>query len=213
MLRRSYWRVGLLLLMSALALIAAVACGDDDEKTVALARVEVLEQQVADLESSKQAEISALARVEVLESAKAELETARAALEQALDTTARQLFVKADTVGAGCVQVSRAINDGDGEFTFRIKVVDPVTGEEMDDTTVTSVILTLADGQTFETEYGGHGRPEPTDFFWAVKWEVPKGYPAGSVPYTVTATASDGRSGMFEEFKISPSTLTVEEAS
>lgn len=49
----------------------------------------------------------------------------------------------------------------------------------------------------------------PVDFFWTVGWVVPEGYPTGTVPYTVNATAKDGRTGVYEQFKVALAMLTV----
>lgn len=201
-----------LMTLAGLAMVAAVACGDDGEKTTALARVEVLQARVGELEASGQAEITALARVEVVEAARAELEVANSDLEQTLAGTAQELLIYADTVGQGCVRLSRYVNDGDDAVVFRIKVYDPATGEAMDDTTLKSVVVSLADGQSFEADYAGHGRPEPTDFFWATAWEIAKGYPTGTMPFEVTATAIDGRTGEFTEVNVATSLLAIVEA-
>jgi hypothetical protein len=95
---------------------------------------------------------------------------------------------------------------------FRVKVYDPTTGNPMDDSALTSVVVELQDGQTFNAVYGGHpGGPgaTPTDYFWSVAWAIPLDYPTGSVPYTVTATSSDGRTGTFTDFNVGPSLLMV----
>lgn len=200
MLRRSYWRIGMLLLMSALALIATGAC-DDDEKTAALARAEVLEQQVANLERE--------GREVALQAEIGGLEGRIFALQSNLDASAQNLFVSVDPVGAGCVRTNQVLNDGDGEIYFRVKVYDPATGELMDDTVLDAVVLTIG-GETLDAGYGPHGRPEPTDYFWVATWEVPKGYPTGTARYSVTATAADGRTGEFTEFNVTPSLITVQ---
>jgi hypothetical protein len=95
---------------------------------------------------------------------------------------------------------------------FRVKVSDPTTGKPMDDKALSSVVVALKDGQTFNAVYGGHpGGPgsTPTDYFWSVAWAIPQTYPTGSVPYTVTATSSDGRTGTFTDFNVGPSLLTI----
>jgi hypothetical protein len=98
------------------------------------------------------------------------------------------------------------------DVVFRVKVYDPATGQAMDDKALTSVVVALKDGQTFKAMYGGHpGGPgaTPTDYFWSVAWAIPETYPTGSVPFTVTATSNDGRTGTFNELNVAPSLLTV----
>lgn len=129
------------------------------------------------------------------------------------------LVLQADTVvsSAGvknpadiCIQSSR-FPQGEG-VVWRIKVYDPVTGQPMDDKALNSVVVSLKDGQTFKAAYGGHpGGPNatPTDNFWSTAWAIPATYPTGSVPYTVTATSNDGRTGTFNEFNVGPSLSLV----
>lgn len=129
------------------------------------------------------------------------------------------LFVDANTVlgSAGIPEEERADRvcvlksryaPGE-EVVWRIKVFDPATGDTMDDTQLDSVVVELPDGQTFEAEHGGHPRDETTDFFWATSWDIPADYPTGSLPYTVRATAADGRTGEFTEFNVASSLLTI----
>jgi hypothetical protein len=95
---------------------------------------------------------------------------------------------------------------------FRIKVTDPATSNNMDDKALTSVVVTLKDGQTLNARYGGHPGGQgvtPTDYFWSAAWKIPANYPTGSVPYKVTATSNDGRTGTFSEFNVAPSLLQV----
>ncbi len=109
-----------------------------------------------------------------------------------------------------CVQSSQFQQ---GEMVvWRIKVYDPTTGNLMDNSTLTSVVVSLKDGQTFTAMYGGHpGQPgvPVTDYFWSAAWSIPKTYPTGSIQYTVTAKGKDGRTGTFTEFNVTPSLLTV----
>lgn len=105
-----------------------------------------------------------------------------------------------------CVQASRFARNE--EIVWRVKVVDPATGQPMADKSLSSVELRLPD-QTLKLKYGGHPSTTPTDSFWSVSWTVPASYPTGSLPYTVAATAIDGRTGSFEQFKVTPSVLTI----
>lgn len=96
------------------------------------------------------------------------------------------------------------------EVVWRVRVIDPATGQAMDDTMLEKVEVQLGDGQTFEMEYGGHPPPQrDREFYWATPWLIPKEYPTGSVAYTVTATATDGRTGEYKPFDIPSSSLTV----
>lgn len=109
-----------------------------------------------------------------------------------------------------CVESNR-YQQGES-VVFRVKVIDPATGDAMDDQALQTVVISLSDGQTFNARYGGHPGGQdatPTDFFWTTAWEIPGNYPTGSVPYTVKATATDGRTGTFSQFNVAPSLLMV----
>jgi len=105
-----------------------------------------------------------------------------------------------------CVQASRFAHNE--EVVWRVKVIDPVTGKPMDDTTLASIQVKLPD-QTLDLHYGGHPKSTPVDFFWTVGWDVPADYPTGTVDYTVVATAKDGRTGEYNQFKVALAMLTV----
>ncbi len=98
------------------------------------------------------------------------------------------------------------------ELGWRIKVYDAATGQELKDTDMASVQIKLGDGQTFDGKYAGHGKPQPTDFFWSKFWVVPEGYPTGLLPYTITATTTDGRTAEFTSanINIDSSKLTIQ---
>ena len=106
-----------------------------------------------------------------------------------------------------CVESSQ-FQQGE-EVVFRIKVYDPATGQPMDDSALSSVVVTLGDGQTLPAAYAGHPGSAPTDYFWAVSWAIPADYPTGSFPYSITAKSKDGRTGTFTDFNVNPSQLTV----
>lgn len=95
------------------------------------------------------------------------------------------------------------------EVVFRIRVYDPVTGQAMDDKALSSVVVTLPDGQSFKASYAGHPHTNPVDSFWATSWTIPSDYPSGTLSYKATATANDGRMGTFDNFNVTPSLLTV----
>jgi hypothetical protein len=118
------------------------------------------------------------------------------------------LIVNADTVsGGGCILLNQ-YKPGD-TIVFRIKVYDPVTGEQMDDSSLKSVEVSFAD-QKLAAFYGGHPQGDtPTDFFWSYCWTVPDGYPTGTLNYKVTATDNEGRIGTYNEFNVKPSLVTI----
>lgn len=176
---RSLWKVGLSVAVVALLVLAAACGGDDDDGGTS--------------------------------------DTASAAEDG--EAAAQVLFVDANTVSgpagipedqrAGRVCVLKSRYAPGEEVVWRIKVFDPATGETMDDSVLDEVVVELPDGQTFEAEYGPHPKENSTDAFWATSWEIPADYPTGSLPYTVKAVASDGRTGEFTEFNVAPSLLTI----
>lgn len=96
-----------------------------------------------------------------------------------------------------CTQQSRY---APGEqLGWRIMVYDAATGEALSDAEVASVQIKLGDGQVFDTKYAGHGKPEPTAFFWANFWVIPADYPTGFLEYTIVATTNDGRTAEFRQ--------------
>jgi len=105
-----------------------------------------------------------------------------------------------------CVQQSRFAHNE--QVVWRIKVLDPLTGDPMDDTMVATLQVVMAD-QTLDLHYGPHPRDNPLGFFWTTSWVVPEGYPDGVINYTVEATANDGRSGTWEQFEVAAANLTV----
>ena len=131
------------------------------------------------------------------------------------------LSVTADTVQAAenlppdqmpqraCVEFSRFARNS--TILWRARVVDPLTGDPMDDTALAKVEVHLADGTILPTKFGPHpatGAPNP-DHFWSVAWRVPKDYPTGTLGYSIVATSKDGRTGEFKPFNVLPSLLTI----
>lgn len=137
--------------------------------------------------------------------------------------TANQLIVYGDTVQGGknvpedqaaersCVLTNRFPRNA--EVVWRVEVIDPETGQAMDDTMLDKVEVTLSDGQVFEMEYGPHPPPPrpARDSYWTVPWTIPADYPTGTLGYTVRATDPQGRIGEFMPFDIPSSLLTVTE--
>ena len=125
------------------------------------------------------------------------------------------LFIDVDTVRGGanlteddpsCVQMSLFAHNE--EVVWRVKVTDPETGEDMDDTDLDTLQVILPD-QTLDMAYGGHPHNDPVDFFWSVSWDIPEGYPSGIVSYSIKATDPDGRSGTWDQFGVASAQLTV----
>jgi hypothetical protein len=113
---------------------------------------------------------------------------------------------EADRAGKTCVQ--RNLFARNEEIVWRVKVFDPATGEPMDDQALSSVAVKLAD-QSLDLHYAPHPRDNPADFFWTVSWLIPEDHPSGELPYTIEATANDGRTGSFEQFGVTLARLTV----
>lgn len=105
-----------------------------------------------------------------------------------------------------CVQASRFAHNE--EVVWRVKVLDPLTGQPMDDTMLASVEIKMPT-ETLSLRYGGHPRDTPVDFFWTVGWDIPEDYPSGAVAYTIDATALDGRTGTWEQFGVTLAQLTI----
>jgi hypothetical protein len=108
----------------------------------------------------------------------------------------------------GCVQTNRFPRNA--EIVWRFRVIDPTTGQTMDDTTLDKVEVKLGDGQVLAMKFGGHPK-EPRDFYWTTPLVVPKDYPTGTLTYVVDATGKDGRTGEFKPFDIASSLLTITE--
>jgi len=128
------------------------------------------------------------------------------------------LFLDADTVlgpknltdeekpAKTCVQYSRFAHNE--QVVWRVKVFDPLTGEEMDDTMVDSLSVVLPN-EALDLHYGGHPSSDPLGFFWTTSWVVPEDYPDGIINYTIEAVAADGRTGSWEQFEVGAANLTV----
>jgi hypothetical protein len=123
---------------------------------------------------------------------------------------AKNLILSSDMVtgGSGGCVLDNVYKPGD-EVVFRIRVYDPATGDQMDNKALSSVTVSLPDGQSFTANYGGHPSTNPLDHFWATSWVIPDNYPTGTITYAATATAVDGRTGTFDNFNVQPSLLTI----
>jgi len=128
------------------------------------------------------------------------------------------LFLDADTVlgpknltdeekpAKTCVQASRFAHNE--QVVWRVKVFDPLTGQQMDDEDLQSVSVSLP-GETLDLHYGGHPSSDPLGFFWTTSWVVPEDYPEGIINYTIDAVGADGRTGSWEQFEVGAANLTV----
>ena len=105
-----------------------------------------------------------------------------------------------------CVQWSRFAHNE--QVVWRVKVLDPLDGSQLDDTALASVQVVMAD-QTLDLHYGPHPRDNPLGYFWTTSWVVPEGYPEGVINYTIEATANDGRTGAWEQFEVAAANLTI----
>jgi hypothetical protein len=114
---------------------------------------------------------------------------------------------KSEAAQRVCVLSSRFIPGQ--QVVWQIRVYDPATGKQMDDKALQLVTVALPDGKSFDAKYGGHPADNSTDYFWTTGWEIPNGYPTGSLQYTVKATAHDGRAGQFTQFNVASALLTI----
>jgi len=123
-----------------------------------------------------------------------------------------RLFIAADMVrgpaGSGpvCVLSSRFMRNE--RVAWRIRVQD-VTGKELDDKGLKSLVVELSDGQKFPAQFGGHPPQEPTAYLWSAGWTIPDDYPTGTLNYKVVATALDGTTQTWEPVTNKYSLLTV----
>lgn len=126
------------------------------------------------------------------------------------DTVSGPLNIPAEEGGSAvCVQQSRFARNS--EIVWRARVIDPVSGEQLGDEALESVVVNLGDGQTLDMRYGPHPRDNPTDSFWATSFDISADYPTGTLDYEVVATATDGRTATFRPFDVASSLLTVTE--
>lgn len=97
------------------------------------------------------------------------------------------------------------------EMVFRARVFDPKSGEPMDDKTLKSLVVELANGKSFAAKWGAHPKEPPNEFYWTGSWVVPKDHASGTLKFLVTATAVDGRVGKFEPMPVVPSLPAITE--
>jgi hypothetical protein len=121
-----------------------------------------------------------------------------------------RMFFEGDMVLAqACVLKSR-FTHGEG-VVFRVRVLDPGTGQQLDAAKLKSLVIELGDGKKIPMKYGGHPRGGTEDAFWSGSWKVPESYPTGTLAYTVVATDLKGQEVHWQPFTVKNSTLTIED--
>ncbi len=97
-----------------------------------------------------------------------------------------------------------------GQVVWRVRVVDPKTGDAMDANALESVTVTLADGQAFTAKYGPHPKDPPNESFWTTSWKVPATYPTGTVDFKIVAKDKEGRTGEWKQISaVKAAVLTI----
>lgn len=100
----------------------------------------------------------------------------------------------ADAATQSCIHLNQFARNE--QMVFRIRVLDPVTGKELDDKALKSVTVTLKNGATVDpAKYGPHPKDPPNASFWTTSWVIPENAPVGAVDFTITATDNEGRTG------------------
>lgn len=201
-----------LVVLVGLMMVALTACTDQaalDEKDAEIADLESQVAALADAQGALEAENAGLESDNAaLESDNADLSADVAEMEETLANEGQALILQADIVGEGCMLQNAYLNDGEAKATFRVRVYDPKTGEQLDDQALESVTVTI-DGQEFDLAWGAHPPDTDLDYFWTYGWVITRDYPAGNIEYSLSATAKDGRTGEFDVFNVPPSLLTV----
>jgi len=132
--------------------------------------------------------------------------------------TSQFLFVDVDTLRGSkniakddkptqsCVQLNRFAKNE--QIVFRVRVIDPMTGKELDNTVVESVVIKFKTGQQLDPmKYGPHPKDPPNEAFWTQSFVIPEDFPVGSLDFTVTATDKEGRTGTFVPLHFAASAL------
>ena len=131
---------------------------------------------------------------------------------------AKNVVVVADTVlssdnvppaqaqDRACVQTNRFPKNS--IIVWRARVVDPVTGNLMDDKGVSKLQVKLANEKVLDMKYGAHPKTSQ-EFYWTVSWNVPMDQPTGTLGWTISATTGDGRTGEFKPLNVATTLLTI----
>jgi hypothetical protein len=111
--------------------------------------------------------------------------------------------------GIHCTQQSRFPQTG--RIVWRMKVIDPATGKYLDDKQIKDFSITYPDGKKDTFKYGGHGgtKENPADFLWAAGFTIPADYPTGAFNVKIQATDNEGRTGLFDQFKVAFAQLII----
>lgn len=117
--------------------------------------------------------------------------------------------IKTTAPGIHCTQQSRFPQGG--RIVWRMKVLDPVTGNYLSDKEISTFTITYPDGKTDKFAYGGHGgtKEAPQDMLWAVGFTIPVDYPTGNFNVKIEAKATDGRVATFDQFKVTFAQLII----
>lgn len=111
--------------------------------------------------------------------------------------------------GAPCVLNSQFKR---GEtLIFRIRLVDPATGNQLDAKAVKSLNIELSNGEKIPMSFHGHSPKTPTDFFWSGGMPVSPDQPTGSFTYKAIATTIAGETVTWSPFNVASSQLTIVE--
>jgi hypothetical protein len=88
------------------------------------------------------------------------------------------------------------------QVVWRVRIVDPVTGDLMDDKSVKTLQTKLANGMTLDLKYAAHPKTSQ-NFFWTVSWIVPLSQPTAVPGDQVGNVANDDhRRGLRAEARI-----------
>jgi hypothetical protein len=112
----------------------------------------------------------------------------------------------AQTADRSCVMTNRFPRNS--QIVWRVRVMDPVTGDLMDDKAVSKLQTKLTNGMTLDLKYAAHPKTSQ-NFFWTVSWIVPLNQPTGTLGWSILATTTDGRAGQFQEIKSATSQMTI----
>ena len=93
--------------------------------------------------------------------------------------------------------------------TWRVRVLDS-DHKQVEGKGLKSLVAELSDGTKVQLHFHQHppaGKPQ--DYFWSGSWVIPDNHPTGSISYKVVATDNEGKTQVWEPFKMHPSQLTV----